>query len=141
MWRFLTRWLPAAAYGLLIFLFSSQAVPNEVPQVPLLDKLLHLLLYGGLGWLLCRALEPSAAAAPGIGNGDAAGRSVALSGLLSTLYGISDELHQLTVPTRSADPLDVLADLAGGLAGALLFRAWRQNRRMRLTNALPSFKK
>jgi len=141
MCRFLTRWLPAAAYGLLIFLLSSQAVPKEVPQVPLLDKLLHLLLYAGLGWLLCRALDPSTAAATGNGNAGATGRSVALSGLLSALYGIIDELHQLAVPTRSADPLDVLADLVGGLAGALLFRTWRRGRRMRLTNALPSFKK
>ncbi len=141
--RFLLRWMPAAAYGGLIFLLSSRPVPEAVPHVPLLDKLLHLLLYAGLGWLCCRALAPSSSAATATENGRSgtAWRSVALSGLLSTIYGISDELHQMAIPTRSADPLDVLADLAGSLAGAMLYRKWRHGRHIRLTNALPYFRK
>lgn len=135
--RLLTHWLPLAAYAGAIFLLSGQPVPRQVPQLPLLDKLLHLMLYAGLGWFCCRALTP-----PGAGCASAGGawRRAAMTTLLCTLYGLSDEWHQLTVPTRSADALDVLADLAGGLAGALLFQGWERLRGAQLTNGAASFK-
>ena len=40
--------------------------------------------------------------------------------VLATLYGVSDEFHQLFVPGRSADRYDVLADCMGATAGAAI---------------------
>lgn len=40
--------------------------------------------------------------------------------VLATLYGVSDEFHQLFVPGRSADPYDVLADGVGATIGTAI---------------------
>ena len=48
---------------------------------------------------------------------------VILSVLLSSLYGISDEIHQYFVPYRDADLMDVLADMLGGLMGVYIYQA------------------
>jgi VanZ family protein len=44
---------------------------------------------------------------------------VFLSILLTTLYGVSDEIHQSFVASRMAEGADILADFAGGAVGAL----------------------
>jgi len=46
-----------------------------------------------------------------------------LSVLLSSLYGISDEIHQYFVPYRDADLIDVLADMLGGIMGVYIYQA------------------
>ena len=43
-----------------------------------------------------------------------------LSFLVSFLYSVTDEVHQLFVPGRSGQPLDVMIDSLGALAGILL---------------------
>jgi len=37
---------------------------------------------------------------------------------VSTLYGLSDEVHQAMVPGRSSELADVIADFVGSAAGA-----------------------
>jgi VanZ family protein len=44
-----------------------------------------------------------------------------LSVLLSSLYGISDEIHQSFVPYRTSDYRDVLADILGSILGVYIF--------------------
>jgi len=44
-----------------------------------------------------------------------------LSILFSSLYGISDEIHQSFVPYRTADVMDVLADILGSAFGVYIF--------------------
>jgi len=46
-----------------------------------------------------------------------------LSVLLSSLYGIGDEIHQYFVPYRSADLMDVLADILGSFIGVYIYQA------------------
>jgi len=46
-----------------------------------------------------------------------------LSIVLSSGYGISDEIHQYFVPSRNSDILDALADICGSIAGVLAY--WR----------------
>jgi len=45
-----------------------------------------------------------------------------LSALLSSLYGISDEIHQSFVPFRTADAMDALADILGSITGVYLYQ-------------------
>lgn len=53
-------------------------------------------------------------------------RSALLAVLASTLYGVSDEIHQCFVPGRTSEVKDVLSDLAGAaLAAALVFGGTR----------------
>ena len=44
-----------------------------------------------------------------------------LSTLIASLYGASDEFHQIFVPARTCDPADWLVDTIAALLGALLF--------------------
>jgi len=44
----------------------------------------------------------------------------------STLYGISDEIHQYYVPQRYAELGDVLADFVGSVAGVFAYRSFNQ---------------
>jgi VanZ family protein len=49
--------------------------------------------------------------------------------VISTLYGVSDEYHQLFVPGRSFDVFDMLADFIGSVVGASAIGAWSIIRR------------
>lgn len=50
--------------------------------------------------------------------------------ILTSLYGITDEVHQLFVTTRSGEILDWIADAAGaataGICWLKLYPAWRR---------------
>lgn len=103
------RWLPALAWAAMILVATSVPGSNLPRAFPHADKLVHLLLYAPLGWLLGRALR--------------AGRvvPVALRASILALAGVAafaaaDEWHQELVPGRSADPVDWLVDLAGATA-------------------------
>lgn len=59
-------------------------------------------------------------------------KSWLLSTLIASLYGASDEFHQIFVPARTCDPVDWLVDTIAALLGALLFWAiftiWQKHR-------------
>jgi VanZ family protein len=78
--------------------------------------MLHFVAYALLGALFLRAFKTSR-----IKNNV---RLVfILSVLLSFFYGISDEIHQYFVPYRTADLMDVLADMFGSLMGVYIYQA------------------
>ncbi|MGC4113472.1 MAG: VanZ family protein [Myxococcales bacterium] len=130
-WARLSRlaryWLPLAAYAGTIFVLSAMSRP-PIPSVnlPYFDKVLHFGEYAGLGLLLCRALT--------MGDRGLAPRSAfAAAALLCALYGVSDEVHQMFVPQREADALDLLADVAGAASGAGLYALFVGRRRTATT--------
>ena len=52
-------------------------------------------------------------------------KNILVAVLLTSIYGISDEIHQLFVPTRSGNFFDILVDSAGGLfAGLVLWKLY-----------------
>lgn len=99
----------------LIFLLSSR---SSFPQPPLAfvgdDKIAHILLFGALGTFVAKARLPFEAAS---------WRRFWLVTLLVAAYGVSDELHQLTVPGREFSCGDIAADAAGGALAAFAVRA------------------
>jgi len=106
------KWLAVIFYSALIFFLSSLSNPSpvELPHIFMFDKVLHFIEYAILGFLLFGAfMEESWAKSP-----------VLLSFLAATAYGMSDEFHQYFVAFRESDLLDLLADSAGGGAGAFL---------------------
>ena len=120
MRRRLAVWLPALLWAGLIFVLSS--IPGtSLPTVdlPQADKLVHALIYAVLGVLLLRALER------GRPVGRRATSLIVAAIALTTLYGVSDEIHQLWTPHRSADWRDVVADGVGATGGALGLVAMR----------------
>ena len=120
-------WGPVIAYAGLIFFFSSRSHPHE-DLPPLLDlfgdKVLHAVEYAGLGALCCRAFRYGTA-------GPLAARAALWAVLAASIYGITDEVHQLFVPLRDSSWQDWLADTIGATVGAAAAMKWfgyRENR-------------
>ena len=113
-WPGLAVWGPVVAYAGVIFWLSAQTHPEE--QVPSLfdlfgDKILHAVEYAGLGALCCRGFRWALPGAP-------LSRALFLGLVAASLYGITDEVHQLFVPFREAGWQDWLADTAGAAVGS-----------------------
>lgn len=112
--RSLGAWWWALAWAAVIFVLSSipgTAYPET--NVPGADKLVHVTVYAILGFLSARALSSRERWTPAL--------RIVVSAALCGLFGITDELHQLFVPRRSCDWRDGVADIVGGLIGAVLF--------------------
>ncbi len=116
--KFTKFWLPVIVYCILIFIYSS--IPQPIPvriEIPFFDKILHAMEYGVLSYLLIRAFVGSKAKL-------SKGSIIILAIVLATLYGASDEFHQLFVKNRIADLLDILADFVGATFVGLI-KIWR----------------
>jgi VanZ family protein len=112
--NFLIYWMPVWLYCTVIFIQSSYPSMAHLRDVPFGDKYLHFIGYAILGILFSRAFRSSRPRT----------RMIVLSLLsisASTAYGISDEIHQYFVPSRSADIMDALADMVGSCMGVLAY--------------------
>ena len=106
----LSLWIPVVAYAALIFYLSSLAsLPG--PDILFADKVEHAIEYGILGFLLMRAIFRA---------GFCLDRrsAFALVVIISFLYGVGDEIHQIFVPGRTASFFDALFDLIGASLGS-----------------------
>lgn len=112
--NFLFYWFPILVYCTLIYIQSSYPSPEEVPQLPYIDKVLHFTAYALLSVLFLRALKM-------LPIKDNIRLIMILSMTLSSLYGISDEIHQHYVPYRDADIMDALADIIGSIFGVYIY--------------------
>lgn len=114
MKNFLKFWLPLYIYAALIFSISSISKPLPETDIPSLDKVLHIGAYALLGILASRAFRNSPR--------DVIFKNFKLLAVLGTsLYGISDELHQLFVPGREFSIFDIVADTIGGIVGTFVY--------------------
>jgi VanZ family protein len=83
-------------------------------------KVAHLTEYAILGVLVWLALRK---------NGSKPGWSWRIAGaavLIVLAYAITDEVHQLFVPTRQGTAIDVWIDTMGGICGMIVL--WRSGR-------------
>jgi VanZ family protein len=118
----LRPWIPALVWAATIFVLSS--LPGSAYPATNIwnaDKLVHIALYGLLASLCARAFVR--------GQGRGLGAALLLAALVSTVYGVSDELHQAFVPGRNCDWHDVVADAIGSLLGGAMGSAlatWRR---------------
>jgi VanZ family protein len=119
------------AWMLLIFLFSSEVANSSsarsdvIVQIVsqsiswpqdiltfLIRKAAHIFIYFVLGVLMINVVKDFTPTTR---------RAVLLSILCVMLYAVSDELHQLFIPGRSAELRDVLIDTAAGSVGVGLY--------------------
>src|SRR5713101_42060 len=104
--RLATLWLPVVAYGALVFYLSSLSHVRMAKAIP--DYLEHAIEYLGLTVLTIRALnEGLVLPIRGVLHFSALG--------LGMLYALSDEIHQIWVPRRTASLKDFLSDTLGGV--------------------------
>jgi len=103
-------------YAGLIFYLSGQSHPEiQLPSFlreDVSDKVLHAVEYAGLGGLCYRAFRWGA-------SGQVASRAILFAIATASLYGMTDEAHQLIVPFRESSWQDWLADTIGAVIGAL----------------------
>jgi VanZ family protein len=94
----------------VILTLTSIPAPDFAPvgafAFPGADKLVHAGMYGVLGALLARAV-----------GGATPPRTLGRLLLGVLLFAVVDEWHQRFIPGRSADALDVVADVAGATVG------------------------
>jgi VanZ family protein len=104
-----------AIYMVLIFGISSISSPPDLSG-SIGDKGGHAVLYFGLAALFVRALAGGWWRSFGVGIAAAAVT-------LSTLYGVTDEIHQMFVPPRTAELADLAADALGSVAAVVVLYA------------------
>jgi len=115
--RRLEPWLSVSVYAALIFYFSCLPGECVVQPFPWSDKAFHLLEYFPFGFLLFRAFSKA--------FGASAGKTLLLAVFVIMLYALSDEIHQLATEGRTFSIFDLFCDVAGALAGGLIY-SWRR---------------
>lgn len=118
-------WLPVFAWMSIIFYLSSRSsFPVEMPSWAIAgDKVVHIIIYGTLGFLFLRAWI--------LGDWTLwTVKSAVITVLFTTCYGMTDEFHQLFVPGRDCSVSDLMADSIGGiLAGLSVYLYGKQFKR------------
>lgn len=109
-------WAPPVLYMAVIFAGSSF---SQLPDIPggFSDKTAHACEYAVLGVLFARALAGRRWLSPTL-------LCVVTAVCLTTLYGMSDEFHQLLVPGRDFDVRDMMADAFGASMSTGALWAW-----------------
>jgi len=118
-------WIGVCAYCVLIFIGSSIPGTGVDTGPPGVDKLLHLIEYLILSFLLFSAMREEFPHAPEI-------RLFLYSIVISSLYGLTDEIHQLFVTFRDCSVFDMIMNVIGSILGA--FWAMRRS----VTQASPA---
>lgn len=126
--------------ALIWWLSDQPELPRPGRRVGISDDLFsytaHAFEYGILAWLAIRALGSSprilaslVVAAERKVSGPEVSHLVASFGaaLFSALYAITDEVHQIFVPGRTAKASDWLADVGGTLVAIGLVRLWNKH--------------
>jgi VanZ family protein len=108
-----------------LFIFAASSIPSDampVWHILSYDKLIHAAVYAVFCVLLFRALRYQRKF-PFISQ-----HAFLLGVVLTSVYGATDELHQLFIPGRYCDIFDFLADTFGGVLaiGAIWIRSLRR---------------
>lgn len=107
-----------ACMGGIFFLSHQTGAQLALPNIAMLDKVLHCGAYMILGGAYLFALPPAWTQ-----------RSYWMAGtvvLFCLLHGISDEFHQSFISGRFASGADLAADMLGGVLAFLGFLGWRK---------------
>lgn len=89
------------------------------PDADVLSSIAHFCEYTVFGALLANALRCHMPLR----------RACLVAIACASLYGVSDEFHQLFVPGRMCDPVDWMVDTAGATLGSGIFYAMQRKRR------------
>lgn len=110
IWIYWGLWL---SYASVIYALSGMSLDMEWNEPSHTDKIIHAFEFGLFSLLAYLAIRESFPKVPII-------YLAGIALLTSVLYGVFDEYHQLSNPSRQSDPLDVLADAFGAAATQIL---------------------
>ena len=110
-------WLPPFLYAAFIFFLSSLPGKKFLYPFSSADKVIHLVEYAILGYLVARAFGYNLYK-----------KKVLFLRAFSVclLFGISDEFHQWFVPYRVLSVMDMLADVTGSFLGIGIYLTQRK---------------
>ena len=132
-------WFPVLLWAAIIFFISSNPDPYRflpvswrsavpIPAISnssaaeLLGQLMHFIEYAVLSFLIARALHSSGRGARAFHQDKPATPKIpALVVIIAMLYALSDETHQLFVPGRAFQVIDLVVDFVGVLFGVYLY--------------------
>lgn len=117
-------YIPAIVWAAVIMALSS--IPNlSTPSFRLsfADKIVHFIEYFILGLLTANAVG---------GFADRSRSVFWVSAILASAYGVLDELHQMFIPGRSVEILDMVFNILGAVVASSIF--------VRFIRKLPSSK-
>jgi VanZ family protein len=107
-------WAPPVAMAALIFLLSSVPGHSYPHRLQPVSQAAHAAEFALLAFLLARALGRTLPASRLL-------VPVAISLAFCVIYGIADEVHQLFVPERVFDVVDMLFDAVGAVLGVSVY--------------------
>lgn len=111
--KFQKFWFPLILYSGIIFYASSVPRVKTPLQEIQFDKFLHIFIYLPFGFLLARLIAHT--------KESVSRRMLLIIVLLgSFVYGLSDEIHQIFVPGRRFEIIDIIANTLGGVGGGYL---------------------
>lgn len=105
----------AIACTVVVLVLSVMPDLHPSPEISNIDKAYHFLAYLVLGWLWAGAFLNSA-----FFKAKGAPAAFAAAFAVSFMFGGAVEIIQSYIPYRDAETLDLLANGAGALAGALI---------------------
>jgi VanZ family protein len=117
---------PVAVMAIIFALSSRSHLPDLDGGRDFQSVIGHFIIYAVLGAALAVVFRSF---------GWSAGRVFAVAVVIATLYGMTDEFHQSFVPSRDADPFDLLVDFLGAVAGSAAILAL-SGRRSEATGSL-----
>jgi len=129
--KFIRFWLPVILWMMVIFVFSSRqkvALTDSYTLSFLFFKTLHIIEYAFLFIVSFRAFKNTSSFKL---------KYVFIAAFLFTaLYAMTDEMHQLYVPTREGKVRDVIIDCIGGGVGWIILLTVFQKARKTLKRLL-----
>lgn len=106
-------WFPAIAWASFIFFLSTLHASDIPPRwATLNDKVIHAVLFGIMSLTVFFAVR--------FGHGRSPWMAALAGFLVASLYGGSDEIHQMWTPSRTPDVWDWVADSVGGSCAFLV---------------------
>jgi VanZ family protein len=109
------HWLWAAAVATTVFFASGQS-HVAAPGIVNFDKVAHALVFGLIATLAGRSFRRR--------------RAVWTAILLTSAYGMADEIRQSFTPGRSVEVADWVADTLGACLAVTLYQLWPWYRRL-----------
>ena len=122
MKKLIRRLVPVSRYLLVIWtllIISSSSIPGiPTPKIETADKeirldyIIHFIEYAGLAFLGILSFTPSTMIM--------SRKKVFIIASSLMLFALADEFHQLLIPGRTFNPVDIVFNLAGISAGIIV---------------------
>ncbi|HHT9129641.1 MAG TPA: VanZ family protein [Candidatus Brocadiaceae bacterium] len=110
-------------YAYLIYIVSSKDT-SSISLPPYTDKLIHFVEFGLLCLMTCWTLSSDRIGAKKI-------YKIIIAIGITSLYGVSDEIHQSFTPHRSVAFFDWLADTVGAITAGSLWQRLAYKRQLK----------